>query len=72
MLIRTAKAIGDFMERGSRVFQADLMRVVSPGCFVVAEEIDSLLSLHTIPMPAGIKRTILLEAQRAFERLRAA
>jgi hypothetical protein len=36
------------------------------------QEIDSLLALHTVPMPAGINRTILLEAQRAFERLRAA
>jgi hypothetical protein len=36
------------------------------------QEIDSLLSLHTLLMPTGINRTIQLEAQRAFERLQAA
>jgi hypothetical protein len=35
-------------------------------------EIESLLSFHTLPMPAGINRTIQFEAQRAFERLEAA
>jgi hypothetical protein len=37
-----------------------------------AHEVESLLSLHILPMPAGINRTIQLEAQRAFERLQAA
>jgi hypothetical protein len=32
-------------------------------------EVESLLGLHTLPMPVGIYRTILLEANRAFERL---
>jgi hypothetical protein len=124
MLMRTAKATDDRMERGMRIFQSGLVRPVSPGCFVVASEtdnsvyyivrsdtgctcrdasdrhmlckhtwaafisaamtiwriadatsqaeIESLLSLHTLPMPAGINRTIQLEAQRAFERLQAA
>jgi hypothetical protein len=124
MLIRTAKATDDRMERGLRIFQSGLVRPISPGCFVVAsesddkvyyivradtgctcrdasdrhmlckhtwaafisaamtiwrmadatskQEIDSLLSFHTIPMPAGINRTIQLEAQRAVERLQAA
>ena len=35
-------------------------------------EVESLLSFHTLPMPMGINRTILLEAQRAFERLQVA
>jgi hypothetical protein len=37
-----------------------------------AQEAESLLSLHTVPMPAGINRTIQLEPQRVVERLRAA
>jgi hypothetical protein len=37
-----------------------------------AQEIESLLSFHSMPLPAGINRTILLEAQRAVERLQAA
>jgi hypothetical protein len=37
-----------------------------------AQEVESLLSLHIQPMPAGINRTIQLEAQRARERLQAA
>jgi hypothetical protein len=37
-----------------------------------AQEIESLLSFHSLPLPAGINRTIQLEAQRAFEWLRAA
>jgi hypothetical protein len=36
------------------------------------QEVESLLSFHTLPMPVGINRTILLEAQRAYERLQAA
>jgi hypothetical protein len=124
MLITTAKATDDRMERGARVFQSGLVRPVSAGVFVVASETDdktyyivradtgctcrdatdrqmlckhtwacyisaamtiwrmadatssdevkSLLNLHTLPMPAGINRTILLEAQRAVARLRAA
>ena len=36
------------------------------------QEVESLLSFHTLPMPIGINRTILLEAQRAFERLQVA
>jgi hypothetical protein len=123
MLIRTAKATDDRMERGMRIFQSGLVRPISPGCFVVASEsddkvyyivradtgctcrdasdrhmlckhvwacfisaamtiwgiqdavskaeIDALLALRTSPMPAGIGLTIRLEAQRAFERLRA-
>jgi hypothetical protein len=35
------------------------------------DEIESLLSLHTLPTPAGIERTIQMEAMRAFERLAA-
>jgi hypothetical protein len=40
MLVRTAKATDDRMERGLRIFQADLVRAISPGCFVVASESD--------------------------------
>jgi hypothetical protein len=36
------------------------------------QEVESLLSFHTLPMPAGINRTIQIEAQRAVERLEAA
>jgi hypothetical protein len=35
------------------------------------DEIESLLSLHTLSMPAGIERTIQMEAERAIERLAA-
>jgi hypothetical protein len=124
MLMRTAKATDDRMERGMRIFQSGLVRPISPGCFVVAsetneslyyivrsdtgctcrdatdrqmlckhtwacyisaamtiwrmqdassaQEIESLLSFHTLPMPVGINRTIQLEAQRTVERLQAA
>jgi hypothetical protein len=37
-----------------------------------AQEIESLLSFHILPMPAGINRTIQFEAQRAVKRLEAA
>jgi hypothetical protein len=121
MLMRTAKATDDRMERGMLIFQSGLVRPISPGWFVVAsesddkvyyivrsdtgcacrdasdrnmlckhtwaafisaamtiwrmadatskKEIDALLGFHTLPMPAGINRTIQLEAQRAVERL---
>jgi hypothetical protein len=36
------------------------------------EEVESLLSLHNLPMPAGIERTVLAEAERATERLQVA
>jgi hypothetical protein len=35
------------------------------------QEVESLLSFHTLPMPAGINRTIELEAARALERIAA-
>jgi hypothetical protein len=41
MLIRTAKATDDRMERGLRIFQSGLVRPVSAGCFVVASETDN-------------------------------
>jgi hypothetical protein len=123
MLVRTAKATDDRMERGLRVFQAGLVKAISPGVFVVAsetdsavfyivrqdtgctcrdasdrymlckhawaayisaamtiwrlqdaasrDEIDALAAFHTLPMLAGIERTIRLEAERALERLAA-
>ena len=36
------------------------------------QDVESLLNFHTLPMPIGINRTILLEAQRAYKRLQAA
>jgi hypothetical protein len=124
MLITTAKATDDRMERGARVFQSGFVRPISAGVFVVASETDdktyyivradtgctcrdatdrqmlckhtwacyisaamtiwrmadatskaeveSLLSFHSLALPAGINRTIQLEAQRAIERLEAA
>jgi hypothetical protein len=35
------------------------------------QEVESLLSFHTKPMPPGINRTIAMEARRALERIAA-
>jgi hypothetical protein len=35
------------------------------------QEVESLLSFHTLPMPPGINRTIAMEARRALERIAA-